>query len=269
MIPNTFEAVTLMDRVGTLTGGIGYIRTIKPRDRSEFVALSERLFDVETGERLDEERGMASGGIYWRPREDFYVGGVEHFAIDTFNTLYLEGGFVLPLGGELAAKLEMQFSDQRSVGQELIGSFDTQNYGIRASGSAFGAIVKLGYSQTATGAAVISPYGSNPSYVSLMQRNFVRAGEKAFLAGFSWDLARVGIPHVSGFVNYVEAWDASLLGVDLPRSREIDGTLDYRIQEGPMRGFWFRARGSWLGVQDERSSGYDVRLIINYELPLL
>jgi hypothetical protein len=262
MTPNTFEAITVLDTTGPITGGFGYLHRIKPRNSDDFISMSRRLL-------VDEKRGMASAGLYWDPREDVYLGGIDHFAIDTFNTLYLEGGYVVPLGDELAVKLEAQFTDQRSVGEELVGSFDTQSYGIRASGSAFGAILKLGYSQTAKGATIRSPWGANPSYVGLMQRDFTRAGEKALLAGFSWDLARVGIPHLSGFVNFVHGWDAKLLGRSRPSSRSLDATLDYKVQEGFFRGFWLRLRGSWLGETNDSDNATDIRLIVNYELPLL
>ena len=262
MTPNTFEAITVLDTTGPITGGVGYIRSMKPRNSDDFETMSERLL-------VDEKRGMASAGAYWDPREDVYVGGINHFGIDTFNTLYLEGGYVLPLGGELALKIEAQFSDQRSVGEELVGSFDTQNYGVRFSGSAFGAIVKLGYSQTADGSRILSPWGANPSYVGMMQRDFTRANEKAVLLGVSWDLARIGIPHVSGFVNFVNGWDADVLGRSQQSSRSVDATLDYKVREGFFRGFWLRLRGSWLGDPAASGPATDVRLIINYELPLL
>ena len=52
----------------------------------------------------------------------------------------------------------------------------------------------------------MSPYGSNPSYVDLMQRTFTGADEKAVLLSFSYDFSRLGASGLSAIVNYVEAW---------------------------------------------------------------
>jgi hypothetical protein len=237
MTPNTFEAVALIDAVGALNYGAGYIWKIKPRNSDDFVWMSVR----------------------WNPSEDAYLGAFDHFGLDTFNTLYLEAGYTLSLQGRWGLKAELQFTDQRSVGEELLGSFDLQNVGLRISGSLAGAVLRLGFSATTDGGRrVQNPWGSSPSYVGLMQRNFTRANEKAGLLSFSWNLSRLGLPELSAIVNLVGAWDA-----------KDELTLDYRIEEGLFRGFWLRLRGSYLNEDGNAEDGTDFRAILNYDIPLL
>jgi hypothetical protein len=265
MTPNTFEAVALIDAVGALNYGAGYIWKIKPRNSDDFVWMSEWA-------GAQKKRGVASAGVRWNPSEDAYLGAFDHFGLDTFNTLYLEAGYTLSLQGRWGLKAELQFTDQRSVGEELLGSFDLQNVGLRISGSLAGAVLRLGFSATTDGGRrVQNPWGSSPSYVGLMQRNFTRANEKAGLLSFSWNLSRLGLPELSAIVNLVGAWDAKdELGEQLPDSREVDVTLDYRIEEGLFRGFWLRLRGSYLNEDGNAEDGTDFfRAILNYDIPLL
>jgi hypothetical protein len=129
---------------------------------------------------------------------------------------------------------------------------------------------RLGFSITGSESAILSPYGSNPSYVDLMQRTFTRAGEKAFLLSFSYDLSRLGAPGLSVIVNYVEARGAHLLGNRVD-ARELDATIDYRLpkQLGIFEGLWLRARGSWLDEQTRDKNGSDFRVILRYDFPVV
>ena len=264
MTPNTFEAVTLADTVGALNYGAGYTWKIKPRDSDDFVWMSEQA-------GAEKKRGMASAGVRWSPSEEAYLGAFDHFGLDTFNTLYLEGGYTLSLQGGWGLKAELQFTDQRSVGEELLGSFDLQSVGIRISGSLASAVLRLGFTATADGGGPVqNPWGSSPSHVGLMQRNFTRANEKAGLLSLSWNFSRLGLSELSAIVNVVGAWNAKDgLGERLPDSREVDVTLDYRIEEGLFRGFWLRLRGSYLNEDGNAENGTDFRAILNYDIPLL
>jgi len=264
MTPNTFEAIALIDAVGELNYGAAYIWKIKPWDSDEFISMSEQA-------GAQKERGVASAGIRWSPSEQAYVGAFNHFGIDTYNTLYVEAGYTVPLQRRWGLKAELQFTDQRSVGEQLLGSFDLQNVGLRVSGSIANAVLRLGFSVTTDGGLPIqNPWGSSPSYASLMQRNFTRANEKAGILSLSWNFSRLGVPDLSAIVNFVGAWDAKdELGERLPDSHEVDVTIDYRIDEGLFRGFWLRLRGSYLKEDGNAEHGTDFRIILNYDIPLL
>ena len=116
----------------------------------------------------------------------------------------------------------------------------------------------------------MNPYGTYPGYLSLMEKDFNRAGEKAWLLGFSYDLKDY-IMGLSGTFNFARGTDA----VDpatkngLPNENEWDLTVDYRIKKGPLRGIWVRPRYAYVNFDSGGGHSNNVRLIINDPLPLL
>ena len=131
---------------------------------------------------------------------------------------------------------------------------DTWSLGLRASASYAGVVLRLGASVTGPNAPILSPFGTNPSYVDLMQRTFVLEDEKAFLASLSYDFSGVGLPGLTGIVNFVAAFDGRTLGVRR-NAQEVDVTLDYRIGRGWLQSFWLRLRGSWLHEESRPQDG--------------
>jgi hypothetical protein len=55
----------------------------------------------------------------------------------------------------------------------------------------------------------------------------------------------------------------------LPDETEYDITLDYRIEQGPLRGMWVRMRNAYVDFSNGGGSSNNVRLIINDPLALL
>jgi len=49
----------------------------------------------------------------------------------------------------------------------------------------------------------------------------------------------------------------------------MDATLDYRPGAGVFEDFWLRLRWANLWERDAARTGRDVRVILNYEIPLL
>jgi hypothetical protein len=49
-------------------------------------------------------------------------------------------------------------------------------------------VLRAAFSITATSQNINNPYGSYPGYLALIEKEFNRAGEKAWLLGFSYDL---------------------------------------------------------------------------------
>jgi hypothetical protein len=158
------------------------------------------------------------------------------------------------------------------VGDELIpgGSFDTQSGGMRVAISFRHAILTSAFTVTSDGARIRNPYGGDPSFASLMLRNFNLANEKAFKVGLSYDCGRIGIAGLSGFVNYAHGFNPedARTGTSLPESEEIDLTLDIRPDRSFLRGTWLRLRTATLNPASDRSRVVQVRLIFNWALPL-
>ncbi len=265
MTPQTFEAVTLTKREGRLRFATGYVWRIKLRNADDFISMAEAA-------GASKDRGLAFGGVLWRPNEDSHVGGGIEIAPDILTVGYAEASHAIALRDGLRLRLDGQLTYQQTVGDELLPEedFETWNAGVRASTTWAGAVFRLGFSVTGSERAIFNPWGSNPSYVDLMQRTFNRAGEKAILASVSYDFSRLGVTGLSTIVNFVQGWDARVDGARRD-DREVDVTFDYRIPEklGLYQGLWLRVRAAWLEDEGTGKTGTDFRVILRYDFPVL
>ncbi len=263
MTPNTFEAITLEKPEGEYRFSAGYTWTIKLRNSDEFESFTEAL-------GLQEDRGFAHAAVVWVPNEELQLGAVGGVVPDLFAGVYGEVSFAHDLTDAVGARLDGQFTYQWDVGKDLAGDLfdDTWTLGIRGSTSYAGAVFRLGFSITGSDAPNVSPFGTNPNYVDLMQRTFTGADEKALLASVSYDFSRLGAEGLSAILNFVAAFDGERLGVRSD-SREIDLTIDYKVSAGWLESFWLRVRGSWLQDDEARRDGSDVRVILRYDFPVI
>ena len=127
---------------------------------------------------------------------------------------------------------------------------------------------RLALGITGPDAAIVSLYGTDPSYLNLMQDTFNRADEKALLASISYDFAGLGVAGLSCIVNAAAGFGGKVLGVRGDR-QEVDVTIDYRVKRGMLRHFWLRVRGSWLNEELADRDGTDFRVILNYSFPVI
>jgi hypothetical protein len=266
MTPNTFEAYRITGKYDWVQFGAGYIAQIKPRNANEFISMSE-----QAGAPPGRERGMITGGARFTPSKALSFGAINYYVPDTLNIFYTEGNFTWPLTDKLALKLQGQFTEQDSVGGDnLIGTFHTRVGGAQASLSYGNAVLRAAFSITANTQNIISPYGTYPGYLSLIEKDFNRAGEKAWLVGASYDLKDYvkGLSVTFNFARGTDAVDPATKS-GLPDENEYDITVDYRIEKGPLRGMWVRLRNGYVDFSNGGGSSNDVRLIINYPLSLL
>jgi hypothetical protein len=263
MTPNTFESLTLAKPEGELLFSTGYTWKIKDRNSDEFVSMTESL-------GLDKKRGLAHGGVVWKPDEDFHIGAVAGALPDVYAGAYTELGFVRNLTDQIEARIDVQFTYRHSIGDELLADEPAKawNLGIRSSSSWGGALVRLGVSVTSPDGTVESYFGSNPSYVDLMQRAFNLPDEKALLASVSYDFAGIGVGGLTVIANFVASFDGKSEG-GRRDSQEIDVTLDYQIEQGFLENFWLRVRGSFLTDNEEHHDGTDFRVIVRYDFPVI
>jgi outer membrane OprD family porin len=266
MTPNTFEAYRITGKYDWVQFAAGYIATIKPRNDNEFISMSE-----QAGAPSGRERGMITAGVRVTPSKALSFGAINYYVPDTWNIFYTEGNYTWTLTDTLGLKLQAQFTEQDSVGGDnLIGSFQTRVGGAQASLSYGNAILRVAFSITANSRNINSPYGTYPGYLSLIEKDFNRAGERAWLLGFSYDLKNY-VKGLSATFNFARGTDA----VDpanksgLPDENEYDITVDYRIEQGPLRGMWVRVRNAYVDFSNGGGSSNNVRLIINYPLSIL
>ena len=263
MTPITFEAVKFAKERGELRFDGGYAWNLKERNSDRFVSLSNRA-------GVSQDRGAAFWSALWTPREEFHLGTSGYVVPDVLATVYAESHYDLAPTDSLGLRFDAQFTSQNTLGDELLAGspFHTWNVGLRTSASWRGLLGRLGFAITCDERGIESFYGSNPTYIGLMQRTFNHAGEKAMLASLSYDFSYFGVRDVSAIANYAQGWGGRTLGVRSD-AREVNFTLDYRIGRGVLETLWLRFRAAWLEESAAPQNGTDFRVILRYELPVI
>jgi len=265
MVPNTFEAVSLYDFSGeSLVYGLAQTWRIKKRDSSNFVSMTEAA-------SLDgPDRAVSTAAARYTFSSGANVGLINHYGRDFMNIFYTEiNSRARPILG-LGLQFSAQFTSQNSVGDELGGDFDARTWGAKLAASYGGLVLNLAHTSTDTGTGIQSYWGGKPSYLSLMVKDFDRAGEDAWLVGLSTDFRFWGENGLSGFINY--AWsDTPDRGSNAsPNQSEFDLTLDYKPESGLFKGLWFRLRGAFVDQDGSGSTDLqDIRFIANYDFSIL
>jgi hypothetical protein len=128
MTPNTFEAYNIHSTaIPNAAAAIGHVQRIKFRNSSDFEHLSEHAGAEGS------ERGITVAGARYDFTDKTLVGLVAEYGWDTFHTTYFEAEHYREITGDLSLKTGLQFTDQRSVGDELLGRFDAQHVGYKLS----------------------------------------------------------------------------------------------------------------------------------------
>jgi len=268
MIPNTFEAYALNIGRGKFEGIGGYVDKIKKRDSGSFVSMSKAA-----GVAGDSDEGMAMVGGRIQPNKNLDLGIINFYTFNVFNIFYSEINYTKPLKDKNALKLSAQFTDERSVGDELLSKspFQTQVWSVEGRYGFSDAILRAAYSATSERGTISSPYGGYPGYISLMKSDFNRAGEQAWMVGLTYNFSRIGLDGLSMNTKYASGYNAETrsdgsLRVD---EQEFDITFDYYPPAGrPLAGFWLRLRAAkrW---QDGKDDTHDFRALLNYTFSVM
>lgn len=263
MTPNTFEAISLLGKATlgqggeTISYGLGYFDKIKTVNSDEFVSMSQAA-----GATVD--RGVfTAGGMC--TKGDFSFGAIDYYSPDVINIAYAEARYGIPLGSDLRLGLAAQFSDQRSVGDDLLAgaAFDAQQLGLKAEISWGGALFSAAYTKTLGDAGMRSPWGGYPGYSSVQVENFNREGEGAFLLRAAYHFN--SIPGLSTYVLWVNGTDPDPLGQY--RMDEFDANVEWAPPEGIFKGLSLRLRYAHVEQHGTPASGLnDFRAIANYSL---
>jgi hypothetical protein len=255
MIPNTFEAYQLeVEPWPVLRLNFGYVAGMKARTSATFEPMSAIAGVPQVN------RGTSFAGFLIGSEERTYLGAIGQMTWDLFNCTYVQGGHTWQFSQDLEIRGDAQFIDQRSVGSELLGTFNTQLYGARLTASYGGALLSLEFNDTASGTGIRNPFGGDPTFNSLMISNFNRAGEKSYGIGTTYDFTKLGLTGVRAFGAYAYG--------SMPAGRweeEINATVDYRITTGALKNCWLRLR-----YAHNASNGpvptEDFRVILNYAI---
>ncbi len=265
MAPNTFEGAMLTGKFGWLEYTAGYLTRMKPRDEDEFISMSEAAGAGRTNE------GAALAGLRLQPWKSFWVEANTVFAVDTFNTALVQTQYTHALNDDVTFSLGVQYTDQRSVGEELVGAFQTWTVGARATLDFFGASVAPSFHRTGSGNNIQTPFGRWPGYLKLITKDFDLARQTALGVRLAYDFGRIGAPGLTSrffFASGMDAIDPKNRKAE-PDEREYDFDVLYAPSKAWLEGFSFRVRVGL--VQQTGVSGLlpDIRLIMNYDLSVL
>jgi hypothetical protein len=267
MVPNTFEAIAVGNTSPTGLAWIGgYVDAIKRKNDDDFVPMS-----VAAGADGSDD-GVAFGGVRYIYPDGTQIAAVNHYSFNTFNTFFAkaEKNFFLESGLTLGANV--QFTTQTSLGDELIGDFDTNMAAVKLSLANETTTWRIALSSTDNERGIQKPYGNPANYLSVIVEDFDRAGEDAWLIGADHDFGRVGIGDLSIFGNIVSG-DTPDEGPGASADQvEYDFTLDYRMKQGWTDRIWLRVRAAYID-QDSDFPGadnfLDFRIIVNYDFDTL
>jgi hypothetical protein len=272
MTPNTFQGVTLGGKVDIVQYLAGYLWQIKPRNSDEFISMSE-----QAGAQGSDD-GVGLAGVRVTPFKGLQFDLSNQYGVNTFNTIYAAGDYLVPLSETWKARLGAQFTDQRAVGDGLVNNASkrywvTQAGGLQVQLMYQALTITTAFSITGAGNTIQSPWGSFPGYLSMIDQDFNRANEKAWMIGAAYDFTKILTPGLSAYAKF--AWGTDAINPatrqDAPNQGEYDFNVDYRpwwTKPTFMQGLWFRARAALLDQQDARTLGYQFRIIINWERDL-
>jgi len=272
MTPNSFEGYTFNGAYGGKDGapgfkyGGGYITKIKEKNSDRFVWMSQ-----DAG--ADVKRGVFLGGgnVSYK---GITFGAIDYYSDDIINIFYTEGSYKLPVTKDLGLLFTAQFTDQRSVGEDLLkgSSFETNQFGMKAEMSYGGGILSLGYTTDSRGADMQNPWGGYPGYTSVQVKDFNRAGEDAFMVKASYDFTRLGLEGVTAYALFVHGWDRvnPTTKASVANENEFDADIQWRPKWKFLKGLWFRTRYANVHqYEGDKNTIHDFRVIVNYDVPLL
>ncbi len=264
MTPNTFEGATLYGKMGGENGtpawrfGTGYIWKIKPRNSDSFEWMSQAA-------GANGDRGVVLGGanVDWN---GLSAGAIDYYSADVINIFYTEVKYALLKGERYKLSIAAQYSDQRSVGEDLIpgGVFAAGQWGVKTDLALGDAVLTAGFTDvTSSNTSMQAPWSGYPGYTSVQVQDFDRAHESALILKAAYDFSNLGLKGVSAYALWVHG-----NGRELPNFNqdEYDLNLQWAIKDGWLKGTTFRTRYAYVaqhGGGDPANN--DFRFIMNYD----
>ena len=266
MLPNTFEGVTLSGKFDWVKYDLGYLTQIKPRDSNDFIPMSRQAGASGDG------KGLVLSSITLTPIKGLSIYAGNFYGLDVFNTAFGKVEYTHPISDDLKLQFGVQYTDQRSVGDERVGDFATWNVGAGMRVVWRGLSVGTAAHFTGDEASISSPWGTWPGYLSLLVTDFDRANEKAFGVGVKYDfggtLLPFRVPGLTVQLLYGQGNDRidPVTGKAQPTTREGDLDIIYNVPG--VKGLSLRFRNGYVG-RGKAETLKDFRLIVNYEFDLL
>jgi hypothetical protein len=263
MTPNTFTAAVLQGIAGggerpEWRYGFGYFDSIKERNSDEFVSMSE-----DAGAPAGVDEGVWAGGANFTSGP-FSIGAIDYWSNDVVNIFYTEAKYVFTVNDHAKLNLAAQYSDQTSVGDELLtgGDFSANQWGVKAELAWGGALFTTAYTSTADSGSMKTPWSGYPGYTSVQVDEFNRAGEDAWMLRAAYNFKSV--PGLGVYGLCVNGSDPE--GDTLYAENECDLNVQWNVKEGRLKGLMLRLRYAHI-TQDSPASPTtdDFRFMIFYD----
>lgn len=273
MLPNTVEGAVWTrrrDEAQVFDYGFGYLWGFKARDSSYFVPFSQEL-------GVEEDRGVLLAGAKWVPIKGLTVGAIDYDIPDTLNTAFAEIDWIFPpIGDGLQFRLSANYTDQRTIGEDLIAGapYATSQVSARIAASYRDATVLAAISANGKDADLSGPFGSFPAYTVLDQLNFNDAGETTAVVGAAYDFSHIITDGLKFQVRYGKGWGVIDPQTGLPQSRqnEVNYELEYLPRSGPFENLHFQFFYSGVRMPGDPPGQVNqpqYRSIVTYLVPLL
>lgn len=241
--------------VAAIKYGVGYFNKIKERNDDFFVSMSR-----DAG--ADVKRGVfAAGALYEKGK--FSIGAIDYYSDDIINIAYGETKLEVPLVADLRLKLAGQYTDQGSVGDNLLQghSFSGHQFGLKAELPVQKALFTAAFTHAWGNANLQNPWSGYPGYTGVQVQDFNRAGESAFLIRAGYEF-----PWVEGLSAYALAvFGTTPDHAGQYRQDEYDFNLQWAPTKNFLKGLSLRLR---YAIVDQHGGNVDnltdFRAICNY-----
>ena len=263
MTPQTFEAITVQGLYGGGEGeagwraGGGYFDKVKQRNADEFVSMA-----AAAGAPQGIERGVYVGGGNYS-KGDLSIGAIDYYSDDIINILYSEAKYAVPLRGGMRVQLALQYSDQRSVGDDLLRGADlsSRQWGGKAELGMGGALFSVAYTAASGDTGMQSPWDGYPGFTSVQIEDFNRDGERAWMLRAAYNFASVkGLGVYGLWVHGSTPQSPGQYAKD-----EYDFDLQWTPFSGALKGLMMRLRYAHVAQDDPAGSDLDdLRLMVFY-----
>ncbi len=270
MTPYTFQVYGVQGEIGSaddrkINFGAAYVDKIKERTSEEFESMATAM-----GAPAGVDRGVYVAGANLKAGR-LSVGATEYYSADIINIAYTEITYTIPLVDRMRLSLNAQYTDQRSVGQNLLTgySFAGDQYGLKADLAIGPALLTVARSGTAIGSinnssftSLRNPWGGYPGYTGLLVENFYRAGENATMLRAAYNFPRV--TGLSMYAAWVHGSTPSV--INQYAQQEYDGYVQWSARSGALKGLKLVSRYAHVSQQGPANQHLDeVRFILYYE----
>jgi len=286
LLPQTFQGAQITSKeIKDLTLIAGKLERSTERNSSDSSGLS--IGGANSGSKAQFSNEFYYGGADYKVTKDlllqYYYGNLRDFYKQHF--LGLVHNWQLPVG---SLKTDLRYFYSDSDGENSTASGRAEGYVSSGSPGGNGEVDNNLWSAMFTyslkGHALSAGYqksSGNSDFPNLNKGTgrtlhlitnaqigkFSSAGENTWVTGYSYDFKEIGIPGLKAGVTYFSGDDIDANGSD-KREWERDVRVDYKVQEGMLKGVGFTWRNAMLRGNDTRDQDEN-RLIVNYSIPLL